>query len=61
MHTIFLTSCVDTADGQTGSGKTHTMSGTSSDPGINVRLISELFTSSATDSLYGSANIVPKA
>merc|ERR1712032_1256658 len=31
------------AYGQTGSGKTHTMAGTSSDPGLNTRVLRELF------------------
>ncbi|KAE8911354.1 hypothetical protein PF005_g10338 [Phytophthora fragariae] len=33
------------AYGQTGSGKTYTMEGTSSDPGLNYRIISHLFQS----------------
>eukprot|EP01044_Picomonas_judraskeda_P001040 COSAG03_NODE_54_length_16022_cov_3.869811_6_plen_737_part_00 len=39
--------CCIFAYGQTGSGKTHTMTGTSSDPGVNVRLVEELFAISA--------------
>ena len=35
--------CCIFAYGQTGSGKTHTMTGTASDPGVNVRLVEELF------------------
>eukprot|EP00930_Biecheleria_cincta_P018178 TRINITY_DN1424_c0_g2_i1.p1 TRINITY_DN1424_c0_g2~~TRINITY_DN1424_c0_g2_i1.p1 ORF type:complete len:970 (+),score=222.53 TRINITY_DN1424_c0_g2_i1:31-2940(+) len=31
------------AYGQTGSGKTHTMTGTSQDPGLNTRVLTELF------------------
>lgn len=31
------------AYGQTGSGKTHTMTGTPSDPGLNTRVLTELF------------------
>lgn len=31
------------AYGQTGSGKTHTMAGTSQDPGLNTRVLKELF------------------
>lgn len=32
------------AYGQTGSGKTHTINGPASDPGVNTRALSELFT-----------------
>jgi hypothetical protein len=35
--------CCIFAYGQTGSGKTHTMTGSTSDPGVNVRLMEELF------------------
>eukprot|EP01043_Picozoa_sp_COSAG02_P006962 COSAG02_NODE_204_length_29210_cov_36.596579_10_plen_742_part_00 len=35
--------CCIFAYGQTGSGKTHTMTGSTSDPGVNVRLMQELF------------------
>ena len=31
------------AYGQTGSGKTHTMTGTGEDPGLNTRVLRELF------------------
>lgn len=31
------------AYGQTGSGKTHTMTGTTEDPGLNTRVLKELF------------------
>jgi hypothetical protein len=39
--------CCIFAYGQTGSGKTHTMTGSASDPGVNVRLVEELFSISS--------------
>jgi kinesin family protein C2/C3 len=35
--------CCIFAYGQTGSGKTHTMTGSAEDPGVNTRLVRELF------------------
>ena len=35
--------CCIFAYGQTGSGKTHTMTGSAADPGVNVRLMEELY------------------